>query len=430
MKKQIFFEKNITSRKLIGLKNQNEENKLFKSKKLLIPGNSKMKDSQIKFIIKKECKTKNTVYFISNEGRWSKEEHDKFLEGIALYGINWKKIKTLIRTRTSMQVRSHAQKFYQKMKACKDEILGIDFTLNSVCNIRDMINQIKNNNINCNIINIFKYLANKCDNHEKPRKYNNISLKKSELINQSNIINLKEDNLNINDNNSMFNHNNNINININKIKKMKETKNINDNELNYIIKMTNQNNIVNILQDLLIMNHNSILFNLLYPNNLYLSNYDITTSVNKLLINYLISNSELNISNIINENTLILLALRNNILNNFININFIHNINNISLEDINCNNNNYNNISNINNVDNIDKVKDNVENSLFINIAKEYNIDLRHNNNNDCNIDDKNDNININKKDVFYLNKQLNQINDKRKNNNDENSNNNNNIFN
>ena len=222
MKRQIFIEKNNTSRKLSGLKIQNEENELFISKKLLIPRNSKMKDSQFNFIIKKECKTKYSDNFISNEGRWSKEEHEKFLEGIALYGINWKKIKTLIRTRTSQQVRSHAQKFYQKMKLCKDEILGIDFTLNSVCNIRDMINQIKNNNINYNIINIFKYLE---DNREKPKKYKNISLKKSELINQSNIINLKEDNSNINYNNSFFNYNNNIS----KIKIIREKENINDN---------------------------------------------------------------------------------------------------------------------------------------------------------------------------------------------------------
>jgi len=279
MKRQIFIEKNNTSRKLSGLKIQNEENELFISKKLLIPRNSKMKDSQFNFIIKKECKTKYSDNFISNEGRWSKEEHEKFLEGIALYGINWKKIKTLIRTRTSKQVRSHAQKFYKKMKLCKDEILGIDFTLNSVCNIRDMINQIKNNNININynIINIFKYLEDKYDNHEKPREYNN-TLKKSELINQSNIINLKVDNSIINDNNFFFNHNNNNY----KIKKMKETENINNNELNDIIKIANQNHIFNILHNLLIMNYNSILFNSLYPNNSYLSNYDITNSVNKL----------------------------------------------------------------------------------------------------------------------------------------------------
>jgi len=423
MKNLIFFEKNNTSKKSNCVKNKNEVNELFISKTLLTHRNLKMKDSQIKFIIRNKCKKKSSDNFISNEGRWSKEEHEKFLEGIALYGIKWNKVKTLIRTRTSSQVRSHAQKFYLKMKVCKDEILGIDFTLNSVRNIKDMINQIKNNNINYNIINIFKYLTDKGDNSEKPKEYKNISLKKNELINQSNIINLKEDNSNINYNNFFFNHNNNIN----KIKKMREKENINDNELNDIIKITNQNNIFNILQNLLIVNYNSIIFNSLLTNNMYLPNYDIVNSINKLLINYIISNRELNISNIINENALLLLALRNNILNNIININFIHNINNINLEDINCNN-----ISNINNGDNIDKVKDNDENSLFINSGKEYNIDLRHNNN-DYKIggkDNKNYNININKKCIFFPNNQLNKINDKRKNNNNENLNNNNNNYN
>ena len=71
---------------------------------------------------------------------------------------------------------------------------------------------------------------------------------------------------------------------------------------------------------------------------------------------------------------------------------------NINLEDINCNNNNCNNISNINNGDNIDKAKDNDKNSLFINIGKEYNIDLRHNNN-DYKIGGK-DNKNYNTKNI------------------------------
>ena len=42
-----------------------------------------------------------------------------------------------------MQTRSHAQKFYQKLKMCKDDELSIDFTLDSINNIKDMINQIK-----------------------------------------------------------------------------------------------------------------------------------------------------------------------------------------------------------------------------------------------------------------------------------------------
>ena len=58
--------------------------------------------------------------FIDSEsktaGRWTKEEHQKFLYGLKLYGKNWKKIEDLIETRTSTQIRSHAQKFFIKMK--------------------------------------------------------------------------------------------------------------------------------------------------------------------------------------------------------------------------------------------------------------------------------------------------------------------------
>ena len=160
MENQIFIEKNNNSRKSNGIQNLNEENKKFVTETLLMPRKSKMKESQVKFITKKsfnerkECQKKSTDNFIFNEGRWTEEEHEKFLEGIVLYNINWKKVKTLIGTRTPMQVRSHAQKFFNKMKVCKDENLGIDFTLNTVRNFTDMINQIKNNNSNYNIINV------------------------------------------------------------------------------------------------------------------------------------------------------------------------------------------------------------------------------------------------------------------------------------
>ena len=439
MENGVFFKKNKKSRKCNGIKNQNEKDKIFITKKYLTTKKSKLKDSQIKFIQKKsfnegnECKKKYSNNFISNEGRWSEEEHEKFLEGIVLYGINWKKVKTLIETRTLMQVRSHAQKFFNKMKVCKNEDLGIDFTSSTVCNIRDMIKQIKNINSNYNIINVFKYLTHKCDNIEKSRKKivernnKNIAFKRRELNNQSNIINLKEDNSNINDNNLFFNHIN------NKQKRMKEAQNININELLDISKKINQKNIFNILQNLLTMNYYSNVFNSLLPNNLYSSIYDITNNVNKLLINYLISNKALKDSNIINENTLLSLALQNNILNNINSINYIHNINNkINLNDINfCTNiNNYNNICNTNNENNIDKVKVNDENHLFNNIDKKDNINLSDNNNNDYNynISNKSYNINTNKNDfIFCSDKQLNKIIDK--NNNEENSANNN-IFN
>ena len=440
MENQLFIEKNNNSRKSNDIQNQNEENKIFITKKLCSPKESKKKDTQVKFIIKKsfnernECKKKFSDNFNFNEGRWSEEEHEKFLEGIVLYNINWKKVTTLIETRTSMQVRSHAQKFFNKMKVCKDESLGIDFTSNTVCNFKDMINQIKNINSNYNIINVFKYLTDKCDKFEKSRKkieerYNNITFQRNELNNQFNIINLEEDNSNINDKNFLFNQINNINIR----KRMKEAQNINDNGPNDISKMFNQINMLNIFQNLLTENYNLHVFNFLLKNNLYFSIYDNSNNANKLLINYLISNNALNVSNIINENVLLSLALQNNTMNNFNNINYINN--NINLNDTNfCTNiNNYNSIRNISNGYNIDKVKDNNETSLFINFEKKDNINLRdnnnHYNNNFGDKDNKNYNININKNNfIFCSDKQKNKINDKKKNKNDENSNNNNNF--
>ena len=49
-------------------------------------------------------------------GRWTEEEHEVFLEGLKLHGKQWKTIATKIGTRTVVQVRTHAQKYFQKME--------------------------------------------------------------------------------------------------------------------------------------------------------------------------------------------------------------------------------------------------------------------------------------------------------------------------
>lgn len=49
-------------------------------------------------------------------GRWTGDEHQAFLRGLGLYGREWKKVATLIPTRTSSQVRSHAQKYFAKQQ--------------------------------------------------------------------------------------------------------------------------------------------------------------------------------------------------------------------------------------------------------------------------------------------------------------------------
>ena len=59
---------------------------------------------------------KEEEYLKHNSGRWSEEEHQKFIEGILEYGNEWKKVRKIIKTRTSTQARSHAQKFFLIIK--------------------------------------------------------------------------------------------------------------------------------------------------------------------------------------------------------------------------------------------------------------------------------------------------------------------------
>ncbi|CAI5736977.1 unnamed protein product [Hyaloperonospora brassicae] len=53
----------------------------------------------------------------SNTGRWTEAEHQLFLQGLETFPYRaWKKIATLIKTRTVVQIRTHAQKYYQKLE--------------------------------------------------------------------------------------------------------------------------------------------------------------------------------------------------------------------------------------------------------------------------------------------------------------------------
>ena len=42
---------------------------------------------------------------------WADDEHERFLEGIRLYGKNWSEIKKHVGTRSRESIYSHAQKF-------------------------------------------------------------------------------------------------------------------------------------------------------------------------------------------------------------------------------------------------------------------------------------------------------------------------------
>jgi SHAQKYF class myb-like DNA-binding protein len=49
-------------------------------------------------------------------GRWTKEEHESFLSALQTYGKEWKKVAAKVKTRTVVQTRTHAQKYFQKLQ--------------------------------------------------------------------------------------------------------------------------------------------------------------------------------------------------------------------------------------------------------------------------------------------------------------------------
>lgn len=54
-------------------------------------------------------------------GRWTADEHERFLEGFRVHGHKWKRVQQVVRTRSVTQVRTHAQKYLLKVAKLKAE---------------------------------------------------------------------------------------------------------------------------------------------------------------------------------------------------------------------------------------------------------------------------------------------------------------------
>ena len=131
-----------------------------------------------------EGMTKNSNF---NSGRWSEEEHQKFIDGILEYGNEWKNVQKIIKTRSSTQARSHAQKFFLRIKK--------NLIDSSKKNLKDFK---LNDEGNINIEAILNYVIMIISN-EKKGKFELNNYQKEKLIS---VINCKfyNDNLSINKN--------------------------------------------------------------------------------------------------------------------------------------------------------------------------------------------------------------------------------------
>ena len=128
--------------------NKKEEASLTLSEKKANPNKFKFftyEPPKNKFLTKKRVKKDYTKYKTSNiaQGYWAESDHKKFIEALYLYDCDWRKIQKYIKNRICCQVRSHAQKFYLKLKYFKDEELGLDFTTPNVKSLSDIIKIIK-----------------------------------------------------------------------------------------------------------------------------------------------------------------------------------------------------------------------------------------------------------------------------------------------
>ena len=229
------------------------------------------KDIKIRFKVNQETELIKKIFITKriqkNSKRWNKKEKMLFLEGLYKFGCDWKVIKKYIKSRSSIQVRSHAQKFLLKLRKFKDDSLGIDFTRDSDNNSQEIIQKLKeiiDKNKNEKIFHILtekltgkNFKKKKTEDFDYNNKLTNYSdsISKNEKIFSLNIFNV--DNNNDNKKNVKETNDNNI------------KKEINNSEMNIELNKEYERNTITKDYDI---NH-FFGINSMIPNSIYLNDF-------------------------------------------------------------------------------------------------------------------------------------------------------------
>ena len=257
---------NLVNSKKEKVKNQSKNKKQNNNKK---NGNNNFKHKQnhLSNKINNNNTFNNKNY---SAGRWKCDEHKRFIDAIIRYGNNWRQVQKYVGTRSSTQTRSHAQKFFEKLKRSqlfKRE--NYDFSKNSLKILHDIMKNLPHKEYEITLKALLSLSYDKNTNSEN---------EKEGLQNNSN-------DLNINPN---YNENNNEKINYdrnnNNICFEENKKNIKFSNQGYCFLESNNNNRICINDDYLFYNNsnngNNINSNNNYIFNEYLNN-DIKGFVGK-----------------------------------------------------------------------------------------------------------------------------------------------------
>ena len=68
---------------------------------------------------------------MTHQGRWTPQEHARFLAGLERHGRCWKKVAGVVRTRTREQCRVHYQKY--ELREAKQRNPGESYNHHDLC---------------------------------------------------------------------------------------------------------------------------------------------------------------------------------------------------------------------------------------------------------------------------------------------------------